>query len=104
LQQCPVLPQQFSESLHLASPALSEKSSAVLVPAFEMTKANPVRVAAGRADVDRAGFGAVVVTAGVILYPSTAFPWRRFRKHNRQHFWIIHFSALDHVSDAIVQV
>jgi hypothetical protein len=36
-----------------------------LVPAGEMAKANPMRVAAVRADVDRAGFGAVDVAAGV---------------------------------------
>ena len=36
-----------------------------MVPAFEMAKTNPMAVAAVNADVDRAGFGALVIAAGV---------------------------------------
>lgn len=66
---------EFADFLHLASPAVSEEVGAVLVPAFEMAKANPMRVAAVRADVDRARFRALVIAAGVSSHS------RRFSIH-----------------------
>jgi hypothetical protein len=58
--------QQFAEFLHLASAAICEEASAVLIPAFEMAIANPMRIATVCADVDAARFGAVGIAAGVI--------------------------------------
>jgi hypothetical protein len=78
--------EQFAELLHLASAAICEEASTVLVPAVEMAKANPMRVAAVRADVVSARFGAVVVTAVVIfhhvvrsLLAFSPFIWLRWR-------------------------
>jgi hypothetical protein len=62
------LVQQFSESLHLASAAVSEEAGAVGVPLFEVAKANPMGIAAVHADVDRALFGASVIAAVVIFH------------------------------------
>jgi hypothetical protein len=62
------LPQQFSEFPHLASTAVSKEPGAVLVPAVEMAKANPMRVAAVRVEVDGALFGAVDIAAGVVFH------------------------------------
>jgi hypothetical protein len=63
-----LLAQQFAEFPHLASAAVSQKAGTSFVPAVEMTKTNPVRVAAVRADVENAFFWAVDVAAVVILH------------------------------------
>lgn len=60
--------QQFAEFSHLASASVSEKACASFVPEVEMAKANPMRVAAVRADVDCARFGALIVAAFEFLH------------------------------------
>jgi hypothetical protein len=52
--------------LHLALATISEEAGAVLVPAVEMSPANPMALAAVNADVDHARVGTLVVAAGVI--------------------------------------
>jgi hypothetical protein len=60
-----LIAQQFAESLHLASAAVSEKAVAVGVPLFEVAKTNPMAVAAVRADVDDAPAWTIVIAAFV---------------------------------------
>jgi hypothetical protein len=43
--------QQFAESLHLASAAVSMEAGTGFVPAFEVAKANPMGIAAVRGSV-----------------------------------------------------
>jgi hypothetical protein len=47
---------------------VSEEAGVGLVPTSEMTKTNPMAIAAVRADVNRALFGASVTTALVIFH------------------------------------
>jgi hypothetical protein len=59
---------RLAEFAHLARKPRSKEAGAGLVPSAKMPPANPMAVAAVNADVDRALFGAVVVTAVVTFH------------------------------------
>ena len=59
---------QSAEFLHCASPTVREEAGAVAVPAVEITKASPMRVAAVRTDVDDTFFWAVDIAADVMFH------------------------------------
>src|ERR1700757_98707 len=59
--------EQFAKLLHIAPAAVSKEAGPVGVPFVVVNPANPMRVAAVRADVDRSRLGTVAVTAVVFF-------------------------------------